>query len=180
MEKIQIITAIFLLTTLAMMPLHVMAVGENMNIRVGSEVDARSSGEKSISIGGENIQTSLRVELGNQNRVLLSNGLYAEIRIMPSVAAETAIARVRLNACSEENNCVIELKEIQVNREARASYEVQAQKEYKVFGLFRAKANVETNVNAETGAIIATKTPWWTTISTEVKGEAASQAGINT
>lgn len=171
------ITTMFLLFVLTMIPFSVAAVG--VNIGVDSEVEARSSGEKTISVGGEDLKTSLRVELGAQNRVLLSNGLYAEIRVMPSVAAETAITRVRLNACSEENNCTIELREVRVNNEERASYEVRAQKEYRVFGLLRAKANVETNVDAGTGAIISTKTPWWTTLSTEVRGNAASQARIN-
>ena len=187
MEKTQKIIAMFLLITLAMISVSISTIGitsanqlgTNLDVRVDSEVEARSSEEKKISINGEDIKTSLRIETGVQNRVLLSNGLYAEIRVMPDIATETAIARVRLNACSEENNCTVELREVRVNNEARASYEVRAEKEYRVFGLIRAKANVETNVDAETGAIINTNVPWWTRISTEVKGNSASQVNIN-
>ena len=48
-------------------------------------------------------------------------------------------------------------------------------KEYKVIGLFKTKGNVEADVDVETGVVVQTKQPWWTSISTEVKGNTASQ-----
>ena|SRR3989344_415240 len=51
------------------------------------------------------------VDEDNGLRARLSNGRIAEIKIMPSRASAIAIARLNMNACSEENNCTIVLKE---------------------------------------------------------------------
>ena len=96
----------------------------------------------------------------------LSNGKGSEIKIMPDRASETAIARLKLKVCSEENKCTIELKEVGKSNDIKAAYNVKAEKEVKVLGLFKAKMNVEANVNAETGEIISSKVPWWASIST--------------
>jgi hypothetical protein len=107
----------------------------------------------------DNNQTKLKAHL--------SNGQEKEIKIMPDTASETAIARLKLKLCSEENNCTIELKEVGNSNETKAAYDVKAQKSVKVFGLFNAKMNVETNIDSETGDVISSKVPWWSSISAD-------------
>jgi len=100
----------------------------------------------------------------------LSNGRNAEIKIMPNVASERALERLRLKVCSEENNCTIELKEVAQNRnqnETRLAYEIKAEKRARIFGLFRVKMKVQSQVDAETGEIIFSKKPWWSFLASE-------------
>lgn len=97
----------------------------------------------------------------------LSNGINAEIKTMPDTASETAIARLKLKVCSEENNCTIELKEVRQGNETRAAYEVKVKKKAIILGLFRARMNLESQIDAETGEVIRTKRPWWAFLAIE-------------
>jgi hypothetical protein len=94
-------------------------------------------------------------------KVQLKNGRNAEIKVMPDTASETALARLRLSVCSAENNCSIELKEVGSGDGAEAGYEVQAQRHFRILGLFRTKAQVRAEVSAESGEVIQVKKPWW-------------------
>ncbi len=97
----------------------------------------------------------------------LSNGRNAEIKVMPDTASETALQRLRLRNCDE--NCTIELKEVGAGNMTRAAYEVRAQRNSKVFGLFRARMNVQAQVDAETGEMLQVKKPWWAFLATEAE-----------
>lgn len=151
--------------------------GINADIKVESKTDATADADENtvISVNGERVKTKLEVSEETQARVRLSNGQNAEIKVMPNTASETAIARLRLNVCTEENNCTIELREVRANNEVRAAYRVEAEKQYKVFGLFKAKANVNSDVDAETGEVLSTSKPWWASLSSEVQGDAATE-----
>ena len=95
----------------------------------------------------------------------LSNGRNAEVKVMPDAASETALQRLRLRNCDED--CNIELKEVAVGNQRRAAYEVQAQRNSRVFGLFRARMNVQAQVDAETGEMMQVRKPWWAFLATE-------------
>ena len=105
----------------------------------------------------------------NRFRTILSNGKNAEIKIMPDTASERALERLRLKVCSEENNCSIELKEVGQGELIRAAYEIQAQKQAKLFGLFKTKMQVQAQVNAESGEIIRIHKPWWAILASETE-----------
>ncbi len=109
----------------------------------------------------EGNKSKLEVELGNKSKV--------ELKIMPSTASATALARLKLKVCSEANNCTIELKEVGVGKETKLAYQMKAQKDVKIIGLFKAKMNVEANVDAKTGEIINVKKPWWAGFAVEVQ-----------
>ncbi len=100
-------------------------------------------------------------------KVALSNGRNAEIKVMPETASERALERLRIKVCSEENSCVIQLKEVGKANEARLAYEVQAERHAKILWIFRAKMLVKSEVDAETGAIISVKKPWWAFLAAE-------------
>jgi hypothetical protein len=95
----------------------------------------------------------------------LSNGKNAEIKVMPNTASETALARLRMKVCAEE--CTIELKEVGADEDAKMAYEVKAQRDSKVLGMFKARMNVEAQVDAETGELIRTNKPWWAFLASE-------------
>jgi len=100
-------------------------------------------------------------------KMKLSNGRNAEIKIMPDTASETALQRLRLKVCSEENNCTIQLKEVGKGNETQAAYEIQAQRHAKLLGMFRLKMQTKAQISAETGELIRVKKPWWAFLATE-------------
>lgn len=100
-------------------------------------------------------------------RAFLSNGRWAEIKIMPDSASETALERLR--AKCEINNCTIELKEVGKlgSNETKLAYEISTEKSSKVLLLFRKKMPVVAQVDAETGQIISVKKPGWAFLAKE-------------
>lgn len=99
-----------------------------------------------------------KAEMRNYNAIYVHNGPCAEgenydvkIKIMPETASERAIERLG------DLNFTIELKEVGVNRTA---YEVVGEKQGKMLGLFKVKANVSMQVDAETGEVKVHR-PWW-------------------
>lgn len=90
-----------------------------------------------------------------------------EVKIMPDTASERALERLRLNVCSEENNCSIELKEVGNGNQTKAAYEVKVEKQARVLGLFKTKIQVQAQVDAENGEVIQTKKPWWAFLASE-------------
>jgi hypothetical protein len=136
------------------------------------QVQTQAQNRLMLNVGGVEAETSMNMTQEQvQNRtklqVKLSNGMNAEIKIMPNTASETAITRLRMKVCNETNNCSIELKEVGSGEGVRASYEVKAKKEVKVLGLFRARMNVEAQVDAETGEVIRERKAWWAFVATE-------------
>jgi translation elongation factor EF-1alpha len=146
-------------------------VGENgQNI----QIQAQENNKFKIKAGNVSAECSEKCNMTQeqeQNRtkfkMQLSNGRNAEIKVMPDVASETALARLRLKVCSSENNCSIELKEVGQGNETKAGYEMQIQRHFRVLGMFRTKAQVKAEVNAENGEIISVKKPWWAFLATE-------------
>ncbi|MBU2577083.1 MAG: hypothetical protein KKF50_05175, partial [Nanoarchaeota archaeon] len=106
---------------------------------------------------------------GNRTRlkVMLKNGRNASLKIMPNVASATALARLRLKVCNESRNCSIELKEVGEGAKARLVYETRARKTFRIFGLFKNREQVQTQIDAETGEVVATKRPWWAWMASE-------------
>jgi hypothetical protein len=99
--------------------------------------------------------------------VQMSNGKNAEVKVMPDTASETALERLRLKTCSEENNCSIELKEVGKNEEMKLAYELKTERNSRVFGMFKTKMNVRAQVDAETGELLKVKKPWWAFLASE-------------
>lgn len=132
------------------------SVNNGVRLIVGN-IEARST--MNVTQSQEQNRTRLHVQL--------SNGANAEIKVMPDTASETAIARLQLVQCNESNNCTIELKEVGSSNQTKVAYEVQAQKEAKVLGLFRTQMQVEAQVDAETGEIIREGKPWWAFLASE-------------
>lgn len=157
--------------------------GETIRNRVQTGVYTSPEGEQ-IRVS-ETAQNRIRIESGGveaececeleqeqvQNRTRLktqlSNGRKAEIKVMPDTASETALNRLRLKVCSEENNCTIQLKEVGKGNQTQLAYEMQIQRHFRLLGMFRAKAQVKAQVNAENGELVRTKKPWWAFLATE-------------
>ena len=128
-----------------------------------------------IMIGKINARTGLNltvsdidnVTLGQVLRAYLSNGRYAEVKVMPDRASEIALKRLR--AKCEMRNCTVELKEVGNNRtnKTRVAYEITTEKGSKFLLIFKNKMVVKAQVDAETGEIISTRKPWWAFLAKE-------------
>ena len=140
--------------------------GQSMQIREQSQNKMQlSSGGVSANTGMK--MTQEKVQDKTKLKVQLSNGRNAEVKVMPNTASEKAIERLQLKVCSAENNCQIELKEVGKGEQVRAAYEVHAEKEAKLFGLFKTKMQVQAQVDAENGEVIQSKKPWWAFLASE-------------
>ena len=125
-----------------------------------------------LRVNDHSAETAMEmVQERQQNRTKLyaklSNGKNAEIKVMPDMASERAIERLRLNVCSQENNCTIELKETGSGNQTQAAYEVKARKQARILGLFPAEMPVEAQVSAESGELIRSNRPWWAFLASE-------------
>lgn len=119
---------------------------------------------------------------GPEMRAMMSNGQHASIKVMPDQASKKALEQLRMRTCSE--GCTIELKEVgsetsesnSESGEIRAAYEVRANKDAKVLGIFNSKMDVSTQVNAESGEVTNTKKPWWDFLASEADAKAKANA----
>jgi len=130
------------------------------NNRIKLEVVGVSA-ECDCEMKQEKVQNNTKLYAG------LSNGKNAEIKVMPNTASEKALERLRLKVCSEENQCQIELKEVGSGEQTKLAYELKTQRQSKVFGLFKAKMQVQAQVDAENGEVIKVKKPWWAFLASE-------------
>ncbi len=140
-------------------------------IETGQQIQVREQQNNKLEISSKEttVQTGLELSTNENNKLelKLSNGLHSELKIMPDTASETAIQALKLNVCTDENNCQIELKEVGQGEQIQAAYEVKAQKQVKVLGLFKTQMQVQAQVNAENGEIIKTEKPWWAFLVTD-------------
>ena len=144
----------------------------------GQQIHVQEMANNRLQLNVDGVEVDCDCELKQemvQNRtklsIGLSNGQNSEIKVMPNAASETALQRLRLKTCSEENNCSIELKEVAQGNQIKAAYEIKTQRESKVLGLFRARMNVQAQVDAETGEVIRTNKPWWAFLASEPEEE---------
>jgi len=149
---------------------HINEIGQMM--RVQSQANNRIR----LEVGGVSADCGLNLtqkQVQNKTKLYteLSNGKNAEIKIMPDTASEKALERLRLKVCSEEDGCQIELKEVGSGEQTKLAYELKTQKQSKIFGLFKAKMQVQAQVNAENGEIIRVKKPWWAFLASEPEEE---------
>jgi len=129
----------------------------------GNEVKLKSG---NVEAKTTMVMTQERDQVQNRTKlkVKLSNGLNAEIKVMPDTASEIALERLKAKC---EDECTIELKEVGTGNQVKAAYEIKTQKQSKILGLFQAKMQVQAQVDAENGEIIKVKKPWWAFLATE-------------
>jgi len=128
---------------------------------------------RNVSVDCDCNLTQEKVQNKTRLKIQLSNGKNIEIKIMPDVASETALQRLRIKVCSQENNCTIQLKEVGTKNksELRAAYEMQIERHARILGLFRTKMQSRIQIDAENGEIIQIKKPWWAFLASEESEE---------
>jgi len=144
-------------------------VGENgqmikLQTQTNNRVKVESGG---VSAECECQMIQEKVQEKTKLYVKLSNGNEKEVKVMPNVASEKAIERLKVHACSQESGCSIELKEVGSGSSAKLAYEVKTQKKAKILGLFEGNLQVEAQVSAENGEVLKVKKSWWAFLATE-------------
>lgn len=135
-------------------------------------IQERANNQIELRIGESRAASGLQIDSKDvEGRMVLvsklSNGKDAEIKIMPNVASETALERLRLKNCVEEEGCKIELKEVGEGDNVRLAYEVKAEKQSRILGMFKKQMRVEAEVDAESGEVIRSGKPWWAFLASE-------------
>jgi len=135
-------------------------------------IQKKANNQIQLKVNGVSANCGLNLtqkQIQNKTRLetTLSNGRNAEIKVMPNTASETALQRLRLKNCNEELGCSIELKEVGQGEQAKLAYELKTQRQSKVLGLFKARMNVQAQVDAESGEIVRVKKPWWAFLASE-------------
>ncbi|MBD3309810.1 hypothetical protein GF351_01175 [Candidatus Woesearchaeota archaeon] len=140
----------------------------------GQNVQIQEESNNRLRIRVQNVtahtaQEVLQEKVQNRSRLMLSlsNGKNASIKVMPDTASQRAIQRLQLKVCSEENNCTIELKEVGQGEQMRAAYQVQAEKQVRMLGIWRTRMQVQAQVDAESGEVIRSQKPWWAFLAAE-------------
>ena len=123
-----------------------------------------------FEVGGVNATCPLNMtqeQFQNRTRLYvgLSNGRNAEIKVMPDTASEVALQRLRLKNC--DGNCSVQLREVGSGNQTKMVYKTKVQRTSRVLGLFRARMNVQAQVDAETGDVVSVNKPWWAFLATE-------------
>ncbi len=127
-------------------------------------ININESGKKEIIKGKIKARTdvNLTIErnetLGEILKAILSNGRFANIRIMPDIA--TLAALERLKAKCKENICKVELKEVGGEKK-KLIYELETEKDGRLLFIFKMKMKVRAEIDPETGEVIKVIKPWW-------------------
>ncbi|MFH1431104.1 MAG: hypothetical protein ABIG37_01385 [Nanoarchaeota archaeon] len=140
------------------------------------QVQEKSNNKIQLRVGNFSVNcdcelTQEQVQNKTRLKTKLSNGRNAEIKIMPDRASERALERLKLKNCAEEQGCSIELKEVGQGEQTKLVYELKTQRQAKFLGLFRARMQVQAQVDAETGEIVRVKKPWWAFLASEPEEE---------
>ncbi len=152
----------------------------DVGVKVGSSAVADIATNRVRSHAQTKLNLSVDTTSGTTDariRARLSNGRFAEIKVMPETAS--AVAQAQAEARCAEANCSLVLKEVGRGDDARAAYEARVQKDARFLGLFRAKMVLAVLVDAETGDIIAVNRPWWAFLATEARASASTNVGAN-
>lgn len=113
-----------------------------------------------------NITAETNFEKKTKLKIMLKNGHEKEIKIMPDVASEIALEKLKMKNCSIENNCTIQLKDVGSGDGEKIQYEIQIERHSKILGIFQKKIEINVAINAENGNVKIHK-PWWAFMATE-------------
>ena len=150
---------------------------EGSNITINDVSDE----QKEIIAGRINAKTGLNLtadDIGNGTRLraILSNGRFAEVKIMPHRASAVALAKLRAKCL--DRNCTVELKEVGIGNKTRLAYEIRTEQDSRLFFIFKNRMVVRAEVDAETGDIIRLRKPWWSFASNEIEEDAETEAEL--
>ncbi len=196
MNKLYIIFLSFvLLISLVSASYHDSSISSNAQVSINADVSSNAnvdsnasataySNDGVIQVSGIDLQAKVKTKVNFSSvdsqgnlRAQFSNGRFASLRVLPETASATAQARI--NASCQNNNCTLELKEVGFGNNAKLIYEVRAEKEGRFLGIFKTKAKVKVQIDAETGEVVAVKKPFLVSIkeNTSVKTTANANVG---
>jgi uncharacterized membrane protein YkoI len=148
----------------------------NSDISIGLKNDVRATVNSNNEIELEDAESDDNAPQGTILKATLSDGSQTYIKISPATAALKAQLETK-SACEEK--CEVELKEKKVQSETKAVYEVQVEKESKVFGFINADMYIDVSVDAQTGTVLEINKPWWAFLAVEQETSANVQAEAN-
>jgi len=139
----------------------------------GNQEQMQNQINSEMMVGNDSDEHGCKASTGNswceskQKCLRLWEENCTSVKIMPSTASATAIARLGIKNCNKSEGCTIVLKETGSGNQTKATYEVKAQKDVKLFGFIKTKMGVSAQVDSDTGNVTSTKKPWWRIFAVE-------------
>ena len=125
----------------------------------------KGESEQEIEFHGYNFSSAIKVHFKNEKnesklKVNLSNGEERDVKILPDVASQNAIDVFK------SRNITVELKEVGNGTNKEVVYQVDGEKEVKLFGFIKVQAKLKAMVDSDTGEVSDFKRPWWSFLAT--------------
>ncbi len=138
-------------------------------VRLNGAIAEKVRNQVRLKAGNVSARTNLSIYESEDGGIVIGKNAQSrfKVKVMPDVASEMALERLRLKNCNKSNNCSIELKAVGEGNQTRGRYEVRAKKKARIFGLFETNMNVEAEVDAETGEVVRSNKPWWAFLAIE-------------
>ena len=153
-------------------------IEHKIKVKIESK-EENSNNERKLKFESENdeneteteeveIEEGLKIEIENETeadnetatnktkiKIKTKDGNKVEIKVLPSTASE------RAREIFESRNFTIILKEIGHKNIPRVVYHIEGNKTGKFLGIFKMEAEIQGDVDAETGEILNKNVPWW-------------------
>jgi len=132
-------------------------------------ITAGKSGNTIIQTKGENMSTDVQLYKSDGKLYGVFDNETKEVKMMPDQVKEKLREKIRVQ---------LEEEDIELNEDG--TYQVQAKKQARLFGLFRVRERVQIELNAETGEMVRTRNSWWGFLATDVESEPIVGASCGT
>lgn len=144
-------------------------------VQVHIQIQTDNNGTRNINEqDGQNNQFNVSIEnglnvtdifFGNQLQLIvnLSNDTSVNISLLPHEAMQKVLEKLMINNLTFANgtNATMQLQEKVHNNIPQVVYNVQGDKLGKFLGVFKVSMRVSTEVDPQTGNIVALNQPWW-------------------
>ena len=141
-----------------------------------SSADSSARVDTDVSVDSDIEITS---EDGYEMSATTSDGTLVSILVTSREARDSAATTLDVQDCS---NCTVRMEEERYNGETRAVYNVETEKNAKLFGFINTNMETSANIDVETGAVLSVEKPWWSFLasvesSSSVSSSSRSSAG---
>lgn len=150
-------------------------------VRAGSTLRCDINGTRTLTIhAGNSNNTIIQVkEFNASTRVTLYKdgeefyGVFKDNETRKIILPDEVRERVKLKIKAKIDNETFNLDE-------EGKYEFRAEKEARLFALFKVREKIRAEIDAETGEVLETRNPWWGFLARDIGAESELKSDVNT
>ncbi len=136
--------------------------GQEYEIQIKTKTKNGQETESSqeLNFHGYNVSSDLKIHFeddGNESmlKVNLSDGEERAVKVLPDVASQRAID------VFNSKNVTVVLKQVGNGTNASVVYDARTNKTVAILGIFKANAEIQAQIDSETGNVLNVNKPWW-------------------